>query len=100
MKCPRCATPTKVLDTRTEGSAYLRRRECEQGHRIWTRESVVQGTPQNKRGAAMRAAAQAKKDKAAELYQSGALPKAIALDLNVQPSRIYTWIKKLGWSRA
>jgi transcriptional repressor NrdR len=48
MHCPRCDSPTRILETRrTPDGAIRRRRECTScGHRITTYERAVPETPQ------------------------------------------------------
>lgn len=36
--CPTCAADSRVVDTRWEGNARRRRRECAEGHRFTTYE--------------------------------------------------------------
>lgn len=41
MKCPHCQKPTFTLDTRTTKEYVRRRRECFNGHRFTTQETVM-----------------------------------------------------------
>jgi len=46
--CPICDAPTRVYDSRPQGSMIRRRRECSNGHRFNTTESYlspVQSSP-------------------------------------------------------
>lgn len=45
MKCPICKSSTEVLRTITQGTDYLRRRECYNGHRFTTREVLAEDDP-------------------------------------------------------
>lgn len=41
MKCPECEAETSVVDSRKVEGTTRRRRECVEGHRFTTQESVV-----------------------------------------------------------
>ena len=43
MRCPECETETEVVDSRVMGETRRRRRQCREGHRFTTLETVVVG---------------------------------------------------------
>ena len=38
--CPHCGSPSRVVDSRHKDNAIRRRRECENGHRFRTYETI------------------------------------------------------------
>lgn len=42
MRCPECETETEVVDSRVMGETRRRRRQCREGHRFTTLETVVE----------------------------------------------------------
>lgn len=45
--CPECGSKTDVKDSRPEKGKIRRRRECKNGHRFSTHESVLKARPKN-----------------------------------------------------
>jgi transcriptional regulator NrdR family protein len=88
MKCPRCQTQSKVLDTR----GHERRRECEDGHRFWTKELVVREVVRAERD--YKRDYKPLREKARELFASGSVPKRVAGLLGVSLATVYTWKRK------
>lgn len=43
--CPTCGTDSRVVDTRPHKKGRTRRRECENGHRFSTLETIIAAKP-------------------------------------------------------
>lgn len=48
MKCPQCESPSDVVDSRKLDPTIRRRRQCREGHRFTTEETLVVHEPRQK----------------------------------------------------